>query len=123
MGRLTATIALLLLAAAPAHAQWEPPDEVLQVRIKAEGDWSVRCEWQDRKGKTLSREASGEAEKLHLNRPQSGTCTYRADPGKPLTIRLKSSLYRCTLPATEPKTCQQTFAPGASGQIEIRKRD
>lgn len=52
MTRLIASTALMLLAAAPAHAQWEPPDEVLQVCVDAEGDWNVRCEYQDRRGKT-----------------------------------------------------------------------
>lgn len=123
MIRLIASTAFMLLVAAPAHAQWEPPDEVLQVRISGKGAWMVRCEYQDRKGKTAIKEAHGRGDKLHLVEPASGACTYQAAPDKPLTLRFKSSLYRCMLPAPEKGTCQQTFAAGATGQVQIRKRD
>lgn len=123
MKSLFASPALLLFAAAPAHAQWEPPDEVLQVRISGKGAWSVRCAFQNTKGKTTVREAKGRSEQLHLIKAVSGVCTYEAAPDKPLTIWLKSPLYQCTLPAREPKLCRQTFAAGTSGQIDIRRRD
>lgn len=51
MKRLIASTAFMLLSAVPAHAQWEPPAEVLQVRISGQGAWTVRCEYQDRKGR------------------------------------------------------------------------
>ncbi|MBC9032667.1 hypothetical protein IAG41_09710 [Sphingomonas sp. JC676] len=115
---------LMLLAAAPAYGQWEPPNEVLQIRVSAKGDWAVRCEWQDAKGKTVTSEArKGDRDRLHLSEPRAGICTYRSAPDKPITILLKSPLYRCTLPAREKKMCRQTFAAGSSGQFEIRKRD
>lgn len=120
---LTASPLLLLLAAAPAHAQWEPPNEVLQVLIAGQGDWSVRCEYQDPRDRTMVREAKGRGERLHLSRPRSGACAFQAAPDQPLTIRLKSPLYRCTLPAPTPNACEQTFAAGASGRFEILARD
>lgn len=122
MKRLIVATASMLLSMAPAHAQWEPPEEVLQVRINGQGAWTVRCEYQDRKGKTVVREALGRGDRLHLIQPSSGSCTYQAAPDRPLTIRLKSPLYACTLPAPDRGTCQQTFAAGASGRIEVRKR-
>ncbi len=108
---------------APAYGQWEPPEEVLQVRISGKGAWSVRCEYQDQNGKTVVREANGRPDRLHLNRAAGGSCTYRAAPDQALTIRLKSPLYRCSLPAPQAGTCQQAFAAGASGQFDIRPRD
>jgi len=112
----------LLLAAVPAHGQWEPPNEVLQVRINGEGGWVVRCDYQDRKGKAVTKEARGKPDRLHLIEPQSGSCTYQAAADRPLTIWMKSPNYRCTLPSPQPKLCRQTFAAGTSGQIEVRKR-
>lgn len=122
MKGLIVSTTFLLLAAAPSHAQWEPPEEVLQVRMSGKGEWSVVCEYQDRDGKTVIREARRRTDKLHLNQPMTGSCTYRAAADQPLTIWLKSSLYRCTLPAPEKKQCRQTFAAGSSGRIDIRKR-
>ena len=61
---------VLLVLAQPALAQWEPPHEVLQVRVKGEGDWQVTCQWQDRRGKTRSGEIRGrnrDWERLHVN--------------------------------------------------------
>ena len=125
MRALIVSTALALLAALPAHAQWEPVDEVLQVRIQGKGAWSVRCEYQDRRGKTVVREANGRGDRLYLSAYEGsgGSCTYRAAADQPLTIRLKSPLYRCTLPAREKDLCQQTFAAGASGQFQVVKRD
>lgn len=121
MKRLIAFFALLIFAE-PALAQWEPPDEVLQVRVKGDGAWTARCDYQDRRGRSAVREAGGSKNgQLHLNRATGGTCTYRAAPGEPLTIWLKSPLYQCTLP--EPSEgCEQTFPAGASGQFEVRPR-
>lgn len=113
----------LLIFATPALAQWEPPDEVLQIRIKGDGAWTVRCDYQDRQGRNTVRAAKGPKDgRLHLNRPTGGTCTYRAAPDKPLTIRLKSPLYRCTLPQPG-EGCEQTLPAGSSGQFEVRGRD
>lgn len=123
MRPLIALPALILLAAAPANGQWEPPDEVLQVRISGKGAWVVRCEFVDRKGKTQTKEARGRGDHLYLLEPVSGTCTYQAAPDQPLALRFKSPLYRCTLPAPEQKMCRQTFVAGSSGQIVIKKRD
>lgn len=68
--------ALLLVTAPPASAQWEPADEVLQVRIKGDGAWQVRCAFQNRKGKAATREANGPRDKrLYLVEPSSGSCT------------------------------------------------
>lgn len=114
--------ALMLFVAAPAPGQWEPPDEVLQVRISGKGDWNVRCEYQDKNGKTVTREARKNSDRLHLTGVISGTCSYQAASDQPLTIWLKSPLYSCTLPASEQKACRQTFAAGTSGRIDIRKR-
>lgn len=115
--------ALLLLTAVPASGQWEPPDDVLQIRVDGDGAWSVRCDYQDRKGKAVTREAHGPRDgRLHLLEPSGGACSYQAASDKPLTIRLKSPLYACTLPAPDQGACQQTFAAGASGEIEVRKR-
>jgi len=120
--RLIAFFALLI-SAEPALAQWEPPDEVLQVRVKGDGAWTVRCDYQDRRGTSENREAKGPKDgRLHLNRATGGTCTYRAAPDEPLTIRLKSALYQCTLPQPG-EGCAQTFPAGASGQFEVRGRD
>ncbi|MFA6113338.1 MAG: hypothetical protein WC729_05085 [Sphingomonas sp.] len=113
---------LIMLAAVPAHGQWEPPNEVLQVRISGKGDWVVRCEYQDKKGQTVSREARGKTDRLHLGEPISGSCTYQAATDRPLTIWLKSPHYSCTLPTPQPKICRQVFTAGSSGRIEIRKR-
>lgn len=123
MARLIAlSPAILLFAAAPASGQWEPPDEALQVRISGEGAWVVRCNYQDRKGKAATREARGPRDqRLHLIEPSSGSCAYQA-ADKLLTIRFKSPLYTCTLLAPEKGMCQQSFAVGASGEIEVRKR-
>lgn len=123
MNMLIALSPALLLLAAPAHAQWEPVDEVLQVRIQGKGAWSVRCEYLDSRGRTMVREANGRGDRLHLSALAGGSCTYQAAPDRPLTIRLKSPLYRCTLPSRENKMCQTTFPAGASGRFEIRKRD
>lgn len=117
--------ATLVFLAAPALAQWEPPDEVLQVRVKGDGPWTMSCQWQSRKGKPMTREVRGrndDWERLHLNEAYGGTCSYRAAPDKPLTVRLKSPLYRCTLPAPGKEACEQTFPAGASGQFDIQKR-
>lgn len=125
MKRLVATSALLLLAS-PALAQWEPVDEVLQVLVRGEGTWTVRCQWQNRRGEPMSREARGRGsdrlERLHMLESFGGTCTYQAAPDRPLTIQLRSPLYRCTLPARIAQRCEQTFPAGASGQFEIRRR-
>ncbi len=121
MIRSIASIAFLIFAT-PALAQWEPPDEVLQVRMKGDGAWTVRCDYQDRRGKNAVREANGPKDgRLHLNRATGGTCTYRAAPDKPLTIRLKSPLYHCTLPQPA-EGCEQSFPAGSSGQFEVRGR-
>lgn len=122
MNRLSMSPLLLLFAAVPAHGQWEPPNEVLQVRIDGKGGWVVRCEYQDKKGKTVTQEARGKPDRLHLSEPASGTCTYQAAADKPLTIWLKSPNYACTLPSPQRKMCRQTFAPGSSGRIDVRKR-
>jgi hypothetical protein len=114
---------LSLLVIAPAYGQWEPPEEVLQVRISGKGAWSVRCEYQDRNGKTVVREANSRPDRLHLSKPTTGSCTYKAASDQPLTIRLKSPLYRCSLPTPQAGICQQVFAAGASGQFDIRARD
>lgn len=124
--RLLAGLSAFLLIAAPVQAQgWEPPNEVLQILAKGGGAWVVSCQWQDQKGKTVSREArgtdEGRWERIHVNRPASGTCSYKAAAGKPITILMKSPLYRCTLP-TPGEGCEQTFSAGSAGQIEIRKR-
>ncbi|MCP1469650.1 hypothetical protein J3E64_001332 [Sphingobium sp. OAS761] len=117
-----AAIAALSLISAPAVAQWEPPDEVLQVRIKGDGDWFVRCQYKNRKGEDVTDEARGPRdERLHI-RTSQGSCTYQSAASETLTIRLKSPLYRCTLP--EPgEGCEQTFPAGISGQFEIRRRN
>lgn len=123
MVRLIALSTALMLLAAPAYAQWEPVDEVLQVRIQGKGAWVVRCEYLDGRGRTVVREANGRGDRLHLSALAGGSCTYQAAPERPLTIRLKSPMYRCTLPSREKDMCQTTFAAGASGRFEIRKRD
>lgn len=123
MKRLSISPLLLLLAAAPMHGQWEPPNEVLQVRISGKGDWVVRCDWKNAKGKSVTSEARrGERDRLHLIEPENGTCNYQAGADKPITIWLKSPNYRCTLPAREKRDCRQTFSAGSTGQFEIRKR-
>lgn len=125
MKRLIAWSALLLLAA-PVQAQWAPVDEVLQVRVRGQGVWVVSCQWQTPRGEPRSREVRGSGrdrwERLHALESFGGTCSYQAAPSHPLTIQLRSPLYRCTLPAREPEACQQTFPAGASGQFEIRQR-
>lgn len=115
--------AVIMVAIAPAYAQWEPPEEVLQVRISGKGAWWVRCEYQDQEGKTVVREANGRPDRLHLNKAASGSCAYRAAPEQALTIRLKSPLYRCSLSAPQAGTCRQMFAAGTSGQFDIRPRE
>lgn len=125
MRRLIAWSALLL--AAPAQAQWAPPDEVLQVRARGEGAWVVSCRWQNSRGEPISREIRGSGrdrwERLHALESFGGTCSYQAAAGQPLTILLRSRLYRCTLPAPGGRECQQTFPAGASDQFEIQSRN
>lgn len=125
MKRLIAPCALLLFAS-PAPAQWEPVDEVLQVLVSGEGAWVVRCQWRTRGGQPMARDARGRGsnrvERIHMLESFGGTCTYQAAPDHPLTIRLKSPLYRCTLPARIEQRCEQTFPAGASGQFEIQAR-
>jgi hypothetical protein len=117
---------MLMLPAAPALAQWAPPDEVLQIRAKGAGAWTVRCQWPGRGGQPMTREVRGSGrdrwERLHLLDSYGGTCTYQAAPGQPLTIQLKSPLYRCTLPQRAGRECEQTFPAGASGRFEIEAR-
>jgi len=119
-------LSMLMLAAAPALAQWAPPDEVLQVRVKGEGAWTVSCQWQGGNGEPRSRAAQSSGrnrwERLHLLRSYGGTCTYQAAPDQPLTIQLRSPLYRCTLPQRAGRECEQTFPAGASGRFEIQAR-
>lgn len=126
MKRLIAAPALLLLAS-PALAQWEPPDEVLQVHARGEGAWVLRCQWQNRRGEPMTREVRGSgrnrSEHLYALESFGGTCSYQAAPDRPLTIRLRSPRYRCTLPARAPRLCEQTFPAGASGQFEVRARE
>lgn len=108
-------LSTLVLAAAPALAQWAPPDEVLRVRVKGEGAWTVSCQWQSRSGRDRW-------ERLHLLESYGGTCSYQAAPDQPLTIQLRSPLYRCTLPQRAGRECEQTFPAGASGRFEIQAR-
>lgn len=121
--KIVIALTALLLGSAPAHAQWEPVDEVLQVRIAGKGAWVVRCDWVDRKGKPQLRELRGRGDRLYINDAASGSCTYQAAPDQPLTLRLKSPLYRCTLPARETEMCRQTFAAGAAGSFQVVRRD
>lgn len=119
-------LSTLMLAAAPALAQWAPPDEVLQVRVRGEGAWTVSCQWQSRSGQPMAREVRGSGrdrwERLHLLESYGGTCSYQAAPDQPLTIQLRSRLYRCTLPQRAGRECEQTFPAGASGRFEIQAR-
>lgn len=111
---------------ARALAQWTPPDEVLQVHARGEGGWAVNCQWQDRRGKPVTREMQGKGrgrwERLHAIEPSGGSCTYRAASDQSLTIRLRSPLYRCTLPSPGAEGCEQTFPAGTSGEFAIETR-
>lgn len=115
----------LLFFAVPAQAQWAPPDEVLQVHAKGEGAWVVNCQWQSRRGQPMTREIRGSGrdrwERMNVLEP-GGTCYYQAAPDRPLTIRMRSPLYRCALPAPVSGACEQTFPAGASGQLDVRPR-
>ncbi|MGK6319011.1 hypothetical protein [Sphingomonas sp. DT-204] len=119
-------LSMLMLSTAPASAQWAPPPEVLQVRVRGEGAWTVSCQWQSRSGQPMSREVRGSGrdrwERLHLLESFSGACTFQAAPGQPLTIQLRSPLYRCTLPQPDGRECEQTFPAGTSGRFEIQER-
>ena len=122
----SATILALLFLAEPALAQWEPPDDVLQVRVKGDGDWHLTCKWQDSKGRSQTKELAGrngDWERLHIRRPVSGTCSYQAAAGHTLTVRLKSPLFQCTLPQPGGDGCEQTFLAGGAGQFAIAARD
>ncbi|MBU7588471.1 MAG: hypothetical protein KAF42_04570 [Sphingopyxis terrae] len=117
---------LVMMTAAPALAQWAPPPEVLQVRVKGEGAWTVSCQWQSRSGEPMTREVRGSGrnrwERLHLLESDGGKCSYQAAPDQPLTIQLRSPLYRCTLPQRTGRECEQTFPAGASGRFDIQER-
>lgn len=125
MKRLIATLAVLFITT-PTLAQWTPPDEVLQVHARGEGAWTLSCQWPDRRGKPVTREVQGKGRdrwgRLHVVEPSGGSCTYRAAPDQPLTIRLRSPLYRCTLPSPGAEGCEQTFPAGASGRFTIQAR-
>lgn len=118
-------IAAVAMLPGAANAQWEPLPEVLQIFGQGEGAWTISCQFQDRRGKVVARDAKGcgkRQERLSMVEPAGGQCSYRAAPDKPLVITVKSPFYLCPLPAATGKGCEQSFPAGASGQLEIKKR-
>lgn len=121
MNRLILLPALLAMPAA-ASAQSVPYPQVLQFEAEGDGAWTIRCVLEDRKGKPVSRELSGEEKRAFNLEVTTGQCTYAAAPDAPLRITIGGD-YACPLPAPDARKCTQVFPAGASGQLDIRRRN
>lgn len=121
---IAATIAML---PAGALGQWEPPSEVLVIKARGEGPWTVRCKLQDKGGATVTRDIVGRGkgwQQLTMFDARGGQCSYQAAPDKPLEITKRGGLYGCPLATkTRKGGCEQTIPAGGSGQFEVKRRD
>lgn len=118
--------AAIVMLPSAALGQWEPTSEVLVLQARGEGPWVVRCQLQDRKGETVTREIVGRGrgwQRLTMLDARGGSCSYQAAPDKPLEITKRGGLYGCPLATKTRKGCEQTIPAGGSGQFEVTRRD
>ena len=122
-GLPAAFLALASCASAPASTGVQSAD--INLSMLGKGDWSVACEGQSKRGRSIQSDAdgrgAGDSGTIFVADVASATCTYAAGDA-PFRIRLKDEGFSCPYGDYQGGVCDLNVAAGASGSFNLPAR-